>query len=127
MLVAVQDSTFSCHSSAVCSYCSAFAVAPCLRAMSAAQISPAISVAIVLGDQPLWFSQRSWSVFGPLATMKSAARSTWVQSSADVRPSHQARTTGSAVSSIWSVVQYSWPFTRVFCHQEPSAFWTSHR
>jgi hypothetical protein len=27
--------------------------------MSAAQISPAISVAIVLGDQPSWFSQRS--------------------------------------------------------------------
>ena len=35
--------------------------------MSAAQISPAISVAIVFGEKPSWFSQRSCGVRGPLA------------------------------------------------------------
>jgi hypothetical protein len=127
VVVAVQDSTLACHSSALASYAAALAVAPCLRAMSAAVIRPAISVAIVFGLQPLRFSQRSCSVWGPFWTMKSAAFSTCRQSAADVRPSHQASTTGSAVSSSWSDVQYSCPFTRVFCHHEPSSFWTSHR
>jgi hypothetical protein len=37
--------------------------------MSAAQIRPAISVAIVFGDHPFWFSHRSCPVSGPLAAM----------------------------------------------------------
>jgi hypothetical protein len=47
--------------------------------MSAAQIRPAISEAIVPGDQPDWFSQRSMSVLGPVLTSQSAAGLTcWV-------------------------------------------------
>ncbi len=90
-------------------------------------MSAAISVAIVFGDQPFWFSQRSWGVSGPLATMKSAADFTCVQSLAPRRSSHQASTIGSATSSICRPVQNSVPSTLVFCHQEPSGFWTRHR
>ncbi len=45
--------------------------------MSAAHTSPAISAAIVPGDQPLWFSQRSCGLNGPFSAMKSAAFFTW--------------------------------------------------
>ena len=72
-MVAVQLSTLFCHVSAVCSYVAALASSPFRRARSAAQISPAISEAIVPGDQPSWFSQRSMSVFGPVLTSQSAA------------------------------------------------------
>jgi hypothetical protein len=67
--VAVQLSTSSCQVSASCSYDFAFRGAPFLRATSAAQMRPAISVAIVFGENPLWFSQRSLSLSGPLAAM----------------------------------------------------------
>ena len=127
MLVAVHDSTFACQSSAFASYDAARAGSPFARAMSAAQISAAISVAIVFGDQPSWFSQRSCCVFGPFSAMKSAAARTWRQSSAPRRPSHQASTTGSATSSSCRLVQNFSPSTFVFCHHDPSAFWTRHR
>ena len=42
-----------------------------------------------------------------------------------VRPSHQASTIGSDTWSSCSVVHFSVPPTNVFCHHEPSAFWTS--
>jgi hypothetical protein len=43
------------------------------RATSAAQISAAISVAIVLGEYPSWFSQLPWSVRDPCARCSWAA------------------------------------------------------
>src|SRR3954452_16688554 len=71
-----------CHSSAFARYVAARVVSPCRRAKSAAHTRPAISAAIVAGENPATFSQRSWSVRGPLATRKSAERRTWSQSPA---------------------------------------------
>ena len=71
--MAVQLSTFDCQSSATSSQACAESSSPFRRAMSAAATNPAISAAIVPGDQPSWFSQRSWGLSGPFATTKSAA------------------------------------------------------
>ena len=46
------------------SYAAALSASPFARATAAAQTSPAISAAIVLGDQPLWFSHRSCAGVG---------------------------------------------------------------
>ena len=74
--------------------------------MSAAQISAAISAAIVAGEyQSSVFSQRSCEV-GPCARMQAAARSTWRQVSGSLRPSCEASRIGSATSSSCRPVQY---------------------
>ena len=111
--------------SAAARYRAASAEAPLWDARSAAQTSPAITDAMVDGDQPSCSSQRSCCVygeacpFGPLyPRMKSAAFRTPGHRS--VRPSCWASTIGNAVSSSWTDVQYGTPSTRLFCGRCPS-------
>jgi hypothetical protein len=91
-------------------------------------MSPAISAAIVAGDQPAWFSQRSCPVIGPLRARKSAALRILAMLRGSVRPSCHARTSGSATWSICSSVHTSLPSTPEFCGYEPSGFcWRNSR
>jgi hypothetical protein len=96
-------------------------VSPLRRAISAAQTRPAIWAAIVAGEKPSWFSQRSCSLLGPCSTMKSAAARTWRQSFGRVRASWWASTIGSPTWSICVAVHFGRPSTCVFCGNEPSS------
>ncbi len=58
-VVAVHACTLRCQASAVASQRVAVAASPVRRRRSAPVTSPAISAAIVAGDHPRWFSQRS--------------------------------------------------------------------
>jgi hypothetical protein len=96
--------------------------------MSAAHTRPAISDAIVPGEKPLWFSQRSCGVHGAACsprkfTRNSAAFLMWSRyRAASVRPSCHASTIGSATSSSWRLPQCGVPSTVEFCGKEPSGF-----
>src|ERR1700692_2531956 len=65
-------------SSAVAWYSCARAVSAWREAMAEAAVSPAISAAIVDGENPACSSQRSTPEDGPLATRKSAAGRMWL-------------------------------------------------
>jgi hypothetical protein len=70
-----------------------------VSAIEAPASRPAISAAIVDGENPLCSSHRSTPNAGPCATTKSAAARTWFQVPASVRPACQAIRMGYAVSS----------------------------
>jgi hypothetical protein len=86
IVVYVQASTFAAQRSAVASQRAASASSPAERATSAPHTRPAISAAIVAGEYPAAFSQRSLSVAGPLAATKFAARRIPAHSERSLRP-----------------------------------------
>src|SRR5690242_9700044 len=76
-VVTVQPLIERCHWSAVARNTAAEAASPLTSAMSAAEISPAISAAMVEGEYPPCSSHRSGPKLGPWATTKYAAGRMW--------------------------------------------------